>query len=39
MGRLQGIIVDIDGTSTRMDFEVIDIMDENISYPALLGID
>ena len=38
MGRLQGITVDIDGASTRTDFEVIEIMDESTPYPALLGI-
>lgn len=39
MGRLQGIMVDIHGASTRMGFKVIEIVDENSSYPALLGID
>jgi len=39
MGRLQGITVDIHGTSTQMDFEVIEIMDESSLYTALLGID
>jgi len=39
MGRLQGIIVDIDGTSTWMDFQIIEIMDESILYPVLVGID
>lgn len=38
MGRLQGVIVDIDGTNTQTDFEVIEIMDDNNFYPALLGI-
>jgi len=39
MGRLQGTMVDIEGASTRIDFEVIEIMDESKPYPALLGID
>lgn len=39
MGRLQGITVDIDGTSTWMDFKVIEIVDEKSPYPALLGVD
>jgi len=39
MGRLQGIMVDIEGTSTRTKFEVIEIMHESTPYPALLGID
>jgi len=38
MGRLQGITVDLDGASTRMDFEFIEIVDEKSSYPTLLGI-
>ena len=39
MGRLQGIIVDIEGVSALADFKVIDIVDENNPYPMLLGID
>ena len=39
MGRLQGITVDLDGASTRMNFEVIEIVDEKSPYPMLLGID
>lgn len=39
MGRLQGVIVDIEGASTQTDFEVIEIFDNNNHYPALLGID
>jgi len=38
MGRLQGVTVDIEGASTQMDFEVIEIIDDNNPYPALLGI-
>jgi len=39
MGRLQGITVDIEGARTLVDFEVIEIVDDNNPYPALLGID
>ena len=39
MGRLQGIIVDIEGASALADFEVIEIVDENNPYLAILGID
>lgn len=39
MGRLQGVIVDIEGVSTQADFEVIEIVDESNPYPALLVID
>ena len=36
---LQGVIVDIKGVSALADFEVIEIMDDNNLYPALLSID
>ena len=39
MGRLQGITVDIEGASTLAYFEVIEIVDDNNAYLALLGID
>lgn len=39
MGRFQGIMVDVEGASSRIDFEVIEIMDESTPYPVLLGID
>lgn len=39
MGRLQGVTVDIEGTSVQADFEVIEIIDDNNHYPTLLGID
>ena len=39
MGRLQGVIVDIEGVSTFDDFEVIEIFDDISPYPTLLGID
>jgi len=38
MGILQGIIVDIEGASALVDFEVIEIVDDNNPYPVLLGI-
>lgn len=37
MVTLQGITVDIEGVSTQMDFEVVEIVDESIPYPVLLG--
>jgi len=39
MGRLQGIMVDIEDVSALVDFEVIEIVDNNNPYPTLLGID
>lgn len=39
MGRLQGVTVDIEGASTQIDFEAIEIVDDSNPYPALLGID
>ena len=39
MGRLQVITMDIEGASTLAVFEVIDIVDDNNTYPVLLGID
>ena len=39
VGRLNGVIVDIEGASALADFEVIEIMDDNNPYPTLLGID
>ena len=39
LGRLQGIMVDIEGASALADFEVIEIVDDNNPYPAMLGID
>ena len=38
-GRLEHVSVDINGVRTFADFEVIDIVDDNCPYPALLGID
>lgn len=39
MGRLLGVILDIEGVCTIVDFEVIEIMDDNNPYPTLLGMD
>ena len=35
-GRLEHVPVDIDGVRTFADFEVIEIVDDNCPYPALL---
>ena len=39
LGRLSNAHVDIDGVRSLADFEVIEIIDDSKSYPALLGID
>ena len=39
MGRLHEVTVDINGASTQIDFEVIEIVDDSNRYPPLLGID
>lgn len=39
MGRLQGVIVDIEGASAHADFEVIEIVDDSNPYPKILGIE
>lgn len=39
MGSLQGVPVEIKDASTQVDFEVIEIVDDNHPYPTLLGID
>jgi hypothetical protein len=38
-GRLEHVLVDIDGVRMFADFEVIEIVDDSCPYPALLGID
>lgn len=38
MGRLQGVTVDTEGVSTKIDFKVIEIVDDSNTYPVLLGI-
>jgi hypothetical protein len=37
-GRLEHVPIDIDGVRTFVDFEVIEIVDDSIPYPMLLGI-
>jgi hypothetical protein len=37
--RLKGVTVDLDGLRTKVDFEVIEIVDGTTPYPALLGLD
>jgi len=39
VGSLQNVEVDLAGVKTFVDFEVIEIMEENDPYPTLLGID
>ena len=39
LGRFPSVPVDIDGVSTLVDFEVIEIIDDSNPYPALLGIE
>ena len=39
IGRLKGVIVDLDGVRTKVDFEVIEIVDDTTPYPTLLGLD
>jgi len=38
IGRLKNRIVDLDGVCTTTDFEVMDMVDESIPFPTLLGI-
>jgi hypothetical protein len=37
IGRLEQVEVNIEGVKTKVDFEVIEIMDESDPYPALLA--
>jgi hypothetical protein len=39
IGRLKGVTVDMDGVCTKLDFEVIKIVDGTTPYPTLLGLD
>jgi hypothetical protein len=39
MGRLKGVTVDLDGVRTKVDFEVIEIVDDTTPYPTFLGLD
>jgi hypothetical protein len=38
-GRLEHVLVDIDGVRTFADFEVVEIVDDSCPYPVMLGID
>ena len=39
LGHLSSVLVDLDGVHNLADFEVIEIIDDSTTYPALLGID
>jgi hypothetical protein len=39
IGRLKGVVVDLDKVRTKIDFEVIKIVDDTTPYPTLLGLD
>jgi hypothetical protein len=39
IGRLKGVIVDLDGVRTKVDFEVTEIVDGTTPYLTLLGLD
>jgi hypothetical protein len=39
IGRLKGVIADLDGVYTKEDFEVIEIVDDTTPYPTFLGLD
>jgi len=39
MGRLYGVMVDIEGASALVEFEFIEIVDDGNPYPTLLGVD
>jgi hypothetical protein len=39
IGRLKGVTIDLDGVSTKENFEVIEIVDDTTPYPTLLGLD
>jgi hypothetical protein len=39
IGRLKGVIVDLDGVRTKADFEVIEIVDGTTPYVSLLVLD
>jgi hypothetical protein len=39
IGRLKGVTIDLDGVRTKLDFEVIEIVDDTTPYLALLGLD
>jgi len=39
IGRWKNITMDLYGVHTTIDFEVMDMVDESIPFPTLLGID
>jgi hypothetical protein len=39
IGRLKGMIVDLDGVCTKADFEMIKIVDGTTPYPTFFGLD
>jgi hypothetical protein len=39
IGRMKGVIIDLDGVRFKADFKVIEIMDGTTPYPTLLGLD
>jgi hypothetical protein len=39
IGRLRGVIVDLDGVCTKEDFEIIEIVYGTTPYPTFLGLD
>jgi len=39
LGRLSGVLVDLDGVRSIAKFEVIEIVDDSNPYPPLLGIE
>ena len=39
IGRLKGVTIDLDGVHTKVDFEVIEIVDDTTPYSTLLGLD
>jgi hypothetical protein len=39
IGRLKGVIVDLDGVCSKANFEVIEIVDGTTPYPTSLGLD
>ena len=38
IGHVSNLVVDIEGMKTRADFDVIEVVEDGGSYPALLGI-
>jgi hypothetical protein len=39
IGRIKGVTIDLDGVRTKVDFEVIEIVDGTTPYPTLLNLD